>query len=80
MALVMTQLLESEGVLVSLSLLNGVPSTLLEWTNENLVLNNNMNATLLSRYLPIDDEVSASEYSERAKNEEIGSGPVRLEI
>lgn len=57
LALIMTQILESQGVLVSLSLLNGVPSTLLEWTTENLILNNNMNATLLSRYLSMDDDV-----------------------
>lgn len=56
-ALIMSQILETEGILVSLSLLNGVPSTLLQWATENLTSSNNMNATLLSRYLTIDDEV-----------------------
>ncbi|XP_025423656.1 fatty acid synthase-like [Sipha flava] len=57
-ALVMAQLLESQGILVSLSLLNGVPSTLIKWTNEHFIVNNNLNATLLSKYLSINDEVT----------------------
>jgi len=53
----MAQILETEGILVSLSLLNGVPSTLLNWTSENIILNDNINTSLLSRYLKIDCEV-----------------------
>lgn len=56
-ALAMAQTLESQGVLVSLSLLNGVPGHVLEWITENVTANHNMNASLLSRYLSIDDEV-----------------------
>ncbi|XP_060836307.1 fatty acid synthase-like [Rhopalosiphum padi] len=57
-ALVMAQILETEGILVSLSLLNGIPSTLLNWTTKNLVLNDSINASLLSRYLSIDCEMA----------------------
>uniref|UniRef100_A0A2S2NQA5 Uncharacterized protein n=1 Tax=Schizaphis graminum TaxID=13262 RepID=A0A2S2NQA5_SCHGA len=54
----MAQILETEGILVSLSLLNGIPSTLLNWTTKNLVLNDSINASLLSRYLSIDCEMA----------------------
>lgn len=56
-ALVMTQILESQGVLVSLTLLNGVPSTLRQWIADNFVVNDNLNVALLSRYLSIDNKV-----------------------
>ncbi|XP_022162608.1 fatty acid synthase-like [Myzus persicae] len=57
-ALIMAQMLEAEGILVSLSLLNGIPSTLLSWTNKNLLLDHSINASLLSRYLSIDCEMA----------------------
>jgi len=65
-ALAMAQALESQGVLVSLSLLNGVPGHVLEWIAENVAANDNMNASLLSRYLSIDDEVPCRAAERRA--------------
>ncbi|XP_025202615.1 fatty acid synthase-like [Melanaphis sacchari] len=71
-ALVMAQILEAEGILVSLSLLNGVPSTLLSWISKNLTLNdNNINMFLLSRYLSIDCEMAKKMSSQHEWNTNI---------
>jgi len=57
-ALIMAQMLESEGILVSLSLLNGVPNTLIDWLTKNVNENKTMSVSLLSRYFPINAEVA----------------------
>ncbi|XP_050423204.1 fatty acid synthase-like [Adelges cooleyi] len=50
-ALLMTQLLESKGLMVSLTLLDGVPYELFG-SFRNLLLNSNFNSKLLSKFLP----------------------------
>lgn len=57
-SILMTQMLEAENIPVSLSLLEGTPNVIQEWTR-NFTQYGNINATLVSNYFQIDHKVKS---------------------